>query len=72
MNVIDPSSPDEDKKRPPRIKVSWGDRLPPFIGVLESVSTKYTMFLRDGTPVRATCGLKLLEANRESWRRGAR
>jgi hypothetical protein len=30
-----------------------------FKGVIESLSQKYTMFLSDGTPVRAECALKI-------------
>lgn len=59
----------EAQKRPPKVKVKWGNALPPFLGVIESVSTKYTMFLPDGTPVRATCNVKLKEANRLSFKK---
>jgi hypothetical protein len=52
----------EDKKRPPKVGVKWG-KLPEFQGVIESVSTKYTMFLPDGTPVRATCHVTVREAS---------
>ncbi len=72
---------DEADKRPPRVAVIWGGggpggpagghRLPRFIGVVESVAAKYTMFLPDGTAVRATCAIKLLEADRASFRVGA-
>jgi hypothetical protein len=55
----------EDKKRPPRVAVRWGTgTLPEFEGVIESVSVKYTMFLPDGTPVRATCRVAVREASR--------
>lgn len=53
----------EDKKRPPKVGVKWGAGLPEFQGVVESVSTKYTMFLPDGTPVRATCHVTVREAS---------
>jgi hypothetical protein len=54
-----------DRQRPPRVSVKWGaGKLPEFQGVIESVSTKYTMFLPDGTPVRATCQVKVREAGR--------
>ena len=53
----------EDKKRPPKVGVRWGSgKLPEFQGVVETVSTKYTMFLPDGTPVRATCRVAIREA----------
>ena len=54
----------QDLKRPPKVGVKWGSgKLPEFQGVIESVSTKYTMFLPDGTPVRATCHVKIKEAS---------
>jgi Contractile injection system tube protein len=59
----------EDKKRPPRVKVQWGTGDLHFDGVIESVSVKYTMFLPAGTPVRATCTVKLKEASRASFKR---
>jgi hypothetical protein len=33
-----------------------------FVCVIESLTTKYTMFAPDGTPLRATCTVKLKEA----------
>ena len=61
--VQDPSGA-EEKKRPPKVGVKWGSgKLPEFEGVIESVSTKYTMFLPDGTPVRATCHVTIREAS---------
>ncbi len=49
--------PDKKKNKPPVIMFVWGKFK--FKGVAESVSQKYTMFLADGTPVRAECALKL-------------
>lgn len=65
MDVID-SSPGarEDQKRPPRVQLVWGRGMPPFVGVVASVSTKYTLFLPDGRPVRALCSCKFTEASR--------
>jgi hypothetical protein len=61
--VQDPNGA-EDKKRPPKVAVKWaGGKLPEFQGVIESVSTKYTMFLPDGTPVRASCLVTVREAS---------
>jgi hypothetical protein len=65
LQVIDPDGP-EAKRRPPLVSLAWGPGLPSFTGVLASLSTKLTMFLPDGTPVRATCSIKLLEASREA------
>jgi hypothetical protein len=46
------------------VVVKWpGGKLPEFQGVIESVSTNYTMFLPDGTPVRATCRVAIREAS---------
>jgi hypothetical protein len=56
----------EEKKRPPLVKVKWGATALQFQGVIESIGTKYTMFLPNGTPVRATCVVKLKEASRAS------
>lgn len=67
--VMSESGP-EDKMRPPQVKVTWGT-LPEFKGVLESVSTKYTMFNAAGMPVRCTCSVKFKEANRLSFKKGA-
>lgn len=55
--VIDENDP--DKRRPPKCVFSWGNKFPAFTGVLESLSTKYTMFFTDGTPCRATCTIKM-------------
>jgi hypothetical protein len=53
----------EDEKRPHLCIVVWGaSAWPSFKGVIESVSTKYTMFKSDGTPIRATCNIKMKEA----------
>jgi hypothetical protein len=64
-SVMKASSPKEDDRRPPLCVVTWGDRgLPSFRCVIESLSTKYTMFDTDGTPLRATCTVKLKEATK--------
>ena len=36
--------------------------IPPFDGVIQMLSVKYLMFDGNGRPVRATVGLKVLEA----------
>lgn len=53
----------EKKKRPPMCIFLWGKNFPSFMGVIESLGTKYTMFLPDGTPVRATVTLKMKQAD---------
>ncbi len=52
----------EEKKRPPTCKFKWGG-MPAFIGVVESLSVKYTMFFKDGTPCRATAAIKMKQAS---------
>jgi len=61
-----------DKKRPHQVKVLWGSGsglMPEFVGVIESVGTKYTMFTAKGTPVRATCNVKLKQASELSFKK---
>ena len=70
LQVIDAESTDEALRRPPLVELRWGTE-PPFRGVVESMSTKLTMFLADGTPVRATCAIKMMEASSESFGRRA-
>ena len=44
------------ERHPPAVKVIWGNKsFLDFVGVVTALATKYTMFLPDGTPVRATC-----------------
>ncbi len=62
--VREPTSNDEQKRRPHHCVISWGSRgLPKFECVIESLSTKYSMFSSDGEPLRATCTVKLKEAS---------
>jgi hypothetical protein len=53
---------DDKKKRPPMCIFLWGKAFS-FMGVIEGLSTKYTMFLKDGTPVRATCTVTMKQAD---------
>ena len=50
---------DGELHAPPPCKVVWGSLE--FVGVLESITKKYVMFLKDGTPVRARLNLKFKE-----------
>jgi len=62
--VRDPKSTKENERRPHQCVVAWGSNgLPSFKCVIESLSTKYLMFDRDGTPLRAKCTVKLKEAH---------
>jgi hypothetical protein len=66
--IMDLNGP-EEKRRPSRVKVQWGSPAILFEGVIDSIGIKYTQFLQDGTPVKATCSVKLKEASRASFRR---
>ncbi len=62
--VRDPSSDEDKLRRPHHCVVEWGGALPKFQCVIASLTTKYTMFSATGTPLRATCTIKLTEAAR--------
>jgi Contractile injection system tube protein len=62
-SVIKPSSTKEDERRPHLCIATWGGTVQGFRCVIESLSTKYTMFGADGAPLRATCTVKLKEAD---------
>lgn len=47
--------------QPPMCKLSWGN-VDVFYGVLTSLTEEFTMFLADGTPVRATLSCTFTEA----------
>lgn len=55
---------DSSKKRPPLLEFFWGSNFPLFKGVIEGLNVKYTLFLPDGTPCRATVNLKMKQANK--------
>jgi hypothetical protein len=68
-----------NKDRPPIIKVFWGPDQPrhvglPFSGVVESLTQKFTLFLEDGTPVRATVDVSIreVESPEKQFKRTAR
>lgn len=52
---------DEAKKRPPMVLFLWGTHFPKFMGVVSGLKVQYTMFLPDGTPVRATAAVTIKE-----------
>jgi len=58
LALVDPAL-----ERPPLVQFEWGG-FPVFKGVIESVDVKYTLFLPNGTPVRATASIGLKEAAR--------
>jgi hypothetical protein len=53
--------------QPPLLRFVWGANpvLQTFQGYLKSVKAKYTMFLPDGTPIRATAAIVLEEVTPE-------
>ena len=61
--IKNPKEKKEEERRPHHCIAVWGSTLQGFRCVIESISTKYTMFNREGNPLRATCTLKLLEAD---------
>ena len=60
-----------DKHRPPVCRLSWGTVGVFFQGVLERLEQQFTMFMDDGTPVRATsaCTFKEWRTNYEDLNR---
>lgn len=62
-SVLSPGDSDENKRRPHLCIAKWGATVPSFRCVIESLSTKYTMFSPAGVPLRATCTVKLKEAD---------
>lgn len=46
--------------RPSYLKITWGTKVV-FTGVCEKLNIKYTLFAPDGTPIRASVKLNLLE-----------
>ena len=65
--VVKPGSAGVNDRRPHQCVVVWGggdpkEYIPPLRCVIGSLSVKYTMFTREGKPVRAVVQLKLREA----------
>jgi hypothetical protein len=62
MCLITPGTTGKNK-RPPQVMLIWGDKkYLNFKGVITNLAVKYTMFLPDGTPVRATATVSLQAA----------
>lgn len=65
--VRNPRSSVQEERRPHHCLVAWGaprGGMRPFCCVIESLATKYTMWSTRGVPLRATCTVKLKEAER--------
>jgi nucleoid-associated protein YgaU len=60
-----------DKHRPPVCRLSWGATGVFFQGVLERLEQQFTLFMKDGTPVRAktACTFKEWRTNYEDINR---
>lgn len=54
-NLLKLAAVEGDRHRPPVCELSWGTASIFFKGVLERLELQFTLFLEDGTPVRATC-----------------
>jgi hypothetical protein len=68
LMYIDERKKDANTKKgaPPKCQLQLGKWLPDFVCVITSMSQDYTMFLADGTPVRATVRLTLQEAPKDN------
>ncbi|HEV7757781.1 MAG TPA: hypothetical protein VGO78_02290 [Acidimicrobiales bacterium] len=62
--------PDRELHRPPVCHLSWGS-FDIFDGVLTNLDQRFTMFLGDGTPVRATLSCTFVEARTEAHSRAS-
>jgi nucleoid-associated protein YgaU len=58
---MDKNTKNKSTVSPPVVLFVWGRFT--FQGVVNTLSSKYTMFLSDGTPVRAECALKLQQVH---------
>jgi hypothetical protein len=59
--IREPDSKKDAERIPHKCVVTY-KAIGKFVCVIESLTTKYTMFAPDGTPLRATCTVKLKEA----------
>jgi Contractile injection system tube protein/LysM domain len=71
LMVIDPKIKDAKSKKgqPSDILFQWG-KGEKFNAVVQSVAQKFTMFLNDGTPVRATLTVVLLQVQDTTVQKG--
>jgi hypothetical protein len=77
VTVRYPDSTKDHERRPHYCLVAWGERgVPPLRCVIESLTTKYTMFSRTGQVLRATVTVTVKEidiaaiAREEAYREG--
>lgn len=60
--VVKLAEVDTELHRPPLCKLSWGAFTNIFTGVLTQLDQRFTLFLPDGTPVRATLSCSFVES----------
>lgn len=60
---------DRELHHPPVCHLSWGAFTDIFTGVLTQLDQRFTLFLADGTPVRATLSCSFLEFETQAHRR---
>lgn len=60
--ISDETRQNSERGRPPRVMFNWG-RVFSFQAVITELSVTYTLFLSDGTPVRASMELSLQECD---------
>lgn len=66
--VAELARPDRELHEPPVCHLRWG-RFDVFEGVLTSLEERFTMFLEDGTPARATLSCTFVESRTEAQAR---
>lgn len=65
MNVSEKKKDGDTKKsEPPTVEFRWG-KMWSFKAVITSLSQKFTLFMADGTPVRTTVQIGLLQAEEQ-------
>jgi hypothetical protein len=57
---------DRELHHPPICQLSWGAYTNIFTGVLSELDQRFTLFLADGTPVRATLSCSFVESSTEA------
>jgi len=67
--IVKLALPEKELPRPPICQLKWGGSEAIFTGVMTQVDERYTMFLANGTPVRATLSCSFVEYRTESHTR---
>ena len=69
--VFELTQVEDEKHRPPYCQVWWGTAGKIFQGVIDRLDQRFTLFMEDGTPVRATltCTFKEWRTNKEDRER---